>query len=77
MQLERRAAAGRHMVYAIGEAEVAHRRRRCRRRRSTVKPRQSATACATVRVPAANGSSSNTPIGPFHSTVAAPAMTSA
>src|SRR5207302_223429 len=44
---------------------------------TTVKPRQSATAPATVRVPAANGSSSKTPIGPFQSTVAAPAMTSA
>ncbi len=32
-----------------------------------------AMACATPSVPAANGASSNTPIGPFHRTVLAPA----
>ena len=42
----------------------------------TVNPRQSATASATARVPAANGSSSKTPIGPFQSTFAAPLIVS-
>ena len=37
---------------------------------TTVVPRQSATASATACVPAANGASSNTPIGPFQNTVA-------
>ena len=32
-----------------------------------------AIACATPSVPAANGASSNTPIGPFHRMVLAPA----
>src|SRR4029453_7947228 len=32
---------------------------------TTVKPGQRATASATARVPAANGATSNTPIGPF------------
>ena len=36
-----------------------------------------ATASATARVPAANGSSSNAPIGPFQKTVPALAITSA
>src|SRR5436190_15113885 len=44
---------------------------------TTVKPRQSATASAMAAVPAANGATSNMPIGPFHSTDAAPAMRSA
>ena len=33
-----------------------------------------ATACATALVPAAKASISNTPMGPFHVTVFAPAM---
>src|SRR5208282_5247350 len=36
---------------------------------TTVRPGACATACATERVPAANGSSSNAPIGPFQNTV--------
>jgi hypothetical protein len=36
-----------------------------------------ATASATVRVPAANGASSNMPIGPFQSTVFASVTKSA
>ena len=36
----------------------------------------STIACATPRVPSANGASSNTPIGPFQNTVFAPASTS-
>ena len=44
---------------------------------TTVVPSQSAMASATRRVPAANGSSSNAPIGPFQKTVPAPAITSA
>ena len=44
---------------------------------TTVKARESATALATVRVPAAKRSSSNTPIGPFQNTVPAPATASA
>src|SRR5262249_43265279 len=42
---------------------------------TTVKAGESATASATVRVPAANAAISKTPIGPFHSTVAEPATT--
>src|SRR5919198_706424 len=38
---------------------------------TTVVPGASATASATARVPAANGSSSNAPIGPFQNTLAA------
>ncbi len=47
---------------------------RHRRRRSSPAPR--ATASATARVPAANGASSNAPIGPFQNTVPAEAITS-
>src|SRR6266542_1209073 len=36
---------------------------------TTVKPSTAAIASATARVPAANGGSSNTPIGPFQNTV--------
>ena len=36
---------------------------------TTVVPARRATASATARVPAANGSSSNAPIGPFQNTV--------
>ena len=43
---------------------------------TTVKPLVSAIAWATVRVPAANRSSSNMPIGPFQKTVRASMMTS-
>ena len=50
--------------------------RRCRRRRRPSCPAPSATASATARVPAANGSSSNAPIGPFQKTVPASAITS-
>ena len=41
---------------------------------TTVRPFAFATASATARVPAANGGSSNAPIGPFQNTVCAPAM---
>ena len=44
---------------------------------TTVNARDAATASATVRVPAANGSSSNMPIGPFQSTVLASVTMSA
>ena len=44
---------------------------------TTVTASDSATASATVRVPAANGSSSNAPIGPFQNTVPASPITSA
>ena len=44
---------------------------------TTVTASDSATASATVRVPAANGASSNAPIGPFQNTVPASRMTSA
>ena len=40
-----------------------------RRRRPRSCPARAATASATARVPAANGSSSNAPIGPFQNTV--------
>ena len=40
---------------------------------TTVKPSTLVIASATPRVPAANGASSNTPIGPFQNTVFAPA----
>src|SRR5207248_2224641 len=43
---------------------------------TTVKAFVSARAWATDRVPAANRGSSNTPIGPFHSTVRASMITS-
>src|SRR3990172_1829148 len=36
---------------------------------------ESTMACATARVPPANGGNSNTPIGPFHMTVPASRMT--
>ncbi len=42
---------------------------------TTVKPGALATASATARVPTANGSSSNAPIGPFQKTVPALAIT--
>jgi hypothetical protein len=58
------------MVDAIGEAELLS------PPPTTVKPRHSAAASATVSVPAANGGISNTPIGPFQSTVAAALMIS-
>ena len=41
---------------------------------TTVNPGAAATASATARVPAANGSSSNAPIGPFQNTVPASAI---
>ena len=41
---------------------------------TTVMPGAAATASATARVPTANGSSSNAPIGPFQSTVPAAAI---
>src|SRR5690606_36438168 len=44
---------------------------------TTLKASESTIACATPRVPSANGASSNTPIGPFQNTVAAPESTSA
>src|SRR3954452_7060550 len=44
---------------------------------TTVVPSVRATASATARVPAANGSSSKAPIGPFQNTVPAPAIASA
>ena len=42
-----------------------------------VVPFTAATACATPIVPAAKASISNTPIGPFHTTVWAPLRASA
>src|SRR6185369_11786963 len=42
---------------------------------TTLKPGQAATASATPFVPAANGATSNTPIGPFQKTVCASART--
>ena len=44
---------------------------------ATVVPGAAAMAWATERVPAANGSSSNAPIGPFQNTVPAVAIASA
>ena len=44
---------------------------------TTVTPGAAATASATARVPAANGSSSNAPIGPFQKTEPARAISSA
>ena len=44
---------------------------------TTVVPGAFATASATARVPAANGGSSNAPIGPFQKTVPADAISSA
>ena len=44
---------------------------------TTVVPDAAATASATARVPAANGSSSNAPIGPFQKTVPACATSAA
>ena len=68
-QLERGAAAGRQVGDVVGEAELRAAPRRCRRRRRPSSPGVAATASATARVPAANGSSSNAPIGPFQNTV--------
>ena len=48
-----------------------------RRRRRRTGPSTAATASATPRVPAANGATSNTPIGPFQNTVAASASAAA
>ena len=76
-KLERRPAAGRDVVDPVGQPEARPGRRRCRPPPPRVKPLASATASATVRVPAANRGSSNTPMGPFHRTVRASAMTSA
>ena len=44
---------------------------------TTVVAALAATASATARVPAANGASSNAPIGPFQNTVPAPAIVAA
>ena len=70
-QLERRAAAGREVVDRVLQAELRERRRRVaaaddrHARRAPRPPRRRA------RVPAANGSSSKAPIGPFQNTVPA------
>ena len=44
---------------------------------TTPRPFTSVRACATARVPAAKGASSNTPIGPFQNTVEELSMSSA
>ena len=66
------AAAGREVQSTcVGEAELRRAPRPSRRRRPPSCPARAATASATARVPAANGSSSNAPIGPFQKTVPA------
>ena len=77
MQLERRAAAGADTWSTRSASPKLRIAAALSPPPTTVKPRQSATASATVRVPAANGASSKTPIGPFQSTVAASAISSA
>ena len=73
-QLERRAAAGREVRDRVGQPEALAAPRRSRRRRPPSCRRSAASASATARVPAANGSSSNAPIGPFQNTVRAAAI---
>ena len=64
-QLERRAAAGGDVVDVGLPGRTAASAAALSPPPTTVKPRVSATASATVRVPAAKRGSSNTPIGPF------------
>ena len=71
-QLERRAAAGRQVRDPVRQAEPRRAPRRSRRRRRPSSPAPPRPPRATARVPAANGSSSNAPIGPFQNTVPAP-----
>ena len=72
-ELERGAAAGREVSNESSSPARFDREQRCPRRRRRRTRRAPATALATPRVPAENGSSSNTPIGPFHRIVLAPA----
>jgi hypothetical protein len=74
-ELQRRAAARREVVDAVREAELRERRGRVAAAHDR-RARRAAIASATARVPAANGSSSNAPIGPFQNTVPASAITS-
>ena len=69
-QLEPGAAAGRDVIDAVGEARLRDGRDGVAAADDGV-PAQSATASATASVPAANGASSNAPIGPFQKTVRA------
>ena len=75
-QLQRGAAAGGQVRDGVREAEL-----RSAAAESppptTVVPSQRAIASATARVPAANGSSSKAPIGPFQNTVRAAAISRA
>ena len=57
----------------VGEAERAHGGRRVAAADDGERRRPRSSACATARVPAANGAISNTPIGPFQKTVLASA----
>ena len=63
----------------LGQAQRAHGRGRVAAADDAERalPVASTIACATPRVPSANGASSNTPIGPFQNTVFAPARTCA
>ena len=76
-ELERRAATGADVVDAIGEADLAD------RGRAVAAADDGETATVGDRLgdayacPAANGASSNTPIGPFHNTVRGAAISSA
>ena len=74
-QLQRSTAAGRNVVHSVGKPELAGRRR-------TVASTHHREATAVGHGlgdgtgPAANRGSSNTPMGPFHNTVRASAITS-
>ena len=64
-QLERGTTTGRDVVDVVLQAELRRAAAALSPPPTTVKPRASAMASATVRVPAAKRGSSNTPIGPF------------
>ena len=76
-QLERRAAARGEMVDRVGQPELRPAPRRSRRRRRPSCRARPPPPRRRARVPAANGSISNAPIGPFQNTVPARAICSA
>ena len=59
------------MIHLVGEAELGERGAGVAAADDRGAAARSATASATARVPAAKGSSSNAPIGPFQKTVPA------
>ena len=76
-ELERRAAAGRHVRDRVELAGSARAPRPSRRRRRPSCPSSAPSASAIAIVPCANASISKMPIGPFQRTVCAAAISAA